>query len=235
MKDNAPLPDALADSEIALRLCDLIQSLARGTEPAQALNVANTVTSAGGLPVVLLPVTRFDSADDSESLIERATLALHQNGVGPANVRNEIADIFDELTMNAAQHSRSRTGCYATIEYNAAGSQIVYFVGIIDSGIGIRTSLQNNPNLRNTLNDADAIAYATELGVTGTSAQRGVGLDYVTSRVRAYGGNLDIVSSAGYLSVTTSGETVLGEFPSAGRLAGTLALVTLTVPGLRQS
>ncbi len=81
------------------------------------------------------------------------------------------------------------------------------------------------------LNDADAIALATELHVTGTGeAHRGIGLDHVMGVVKNLGGNLTIISAGGSLEVKTGGGIIKGNLAESDRIAGTVAVVTISVP-----
>ena len=188
---------------------------------------------------VLLPVTRFSTEDEAGDIWEKVAQSLTAHSIGPSNVWPDVDGIFAELALNAAQHSLSPLGCYATLECFTSGKEIVYVVGLADFGIGIPSSLRKNPEHIHIANDNDAILRATEMGVTGTLEPRGVGLHHVTERVRAYLGELAIISGAGFLAVTRGQEPVRGNFselnlPSQhSQFNGTISLVSLPIPLLR--
>lgn len=184
--------------------------------------------------LTLLPVTEFVKEHEANSLWEHLALNLINSGVGPGNARSDVDGIFEELALNAAQHSRSPLPCRATLECFLSGDEILYIVGIADAGIGIPASLRGNPEYAYIENDADAISRATEQDVTGTTQLRGAGLHHVTERVRAYRGELTIISGAGFLMVKDGGEPILSSLDALDLppYDGTIALVSLPIPPL---
>ena len=187
---------------------------------------------------VLLPVTRFSTEEEADAIWEQVAQSLTAHGIGSSNVWPDVDGIFAELALNAAQHSLSPLGCSATLECFTGGSEIVYVLGVADGGIGIPSSLRNNPAYSHITSDNDAILRATEMGVTGTLEPRGVGLHHVTERVRAYLGELAIISGAGFLMVKRGQEPVRSNFgelnlePHHGPIDGTISLVSLPIPPL---
>ena len=182
--------------------------------------------------LTLLPVTEFGTEDEANSLWEQVALNLINDGVGPGNARTDVDGIFEELALNAAQHSRSALSCRATLECFVSDDEIVYVAGVNDAGVGIPTSLRNNPEYQGILDDSEAIARATEQDVSGTTQQRGAGLYHVTERVQAYRGELAIVAGGGFLMVRDGGEPTLGSLDALGLppYDGTIALVSLPIP-----
>ena len=125
----------------------------------------------------------------------------------------------------------SRLLCHQSGQQDCSHRRVEHTVGIADCGIGIPASLRQNPAFANALNDADAIALATELHVTGTGeAHRGIGLDHVMGVVKSLDGDLTIVSAGGSLEVTASGVTINRSLEGSEQLAGTVAVVTVSVP-----
>lgn len=190
----------------------------------------------------LLPLTRFSTEVQANALWERAAIELMERKVGPVEIRTDIDGIFEELALNAAQHSRS-PGNYAMLEVDGAqrrrtlrqtGGEIVYTLGVSDDGIGIPASLRNNPLYADIASDKDAILRATELDVTGTAEQRGAGLHYVMERVRAYRGELVIISGYGLLTVANGAEPAVRDLSDAGELYhhGTAVLLALPFPAV---
>ena len=110
--------------------------------------------------------------------------------------------------------------------------QLVFVVGVADAGIGIPSSLRRNPEYEFISDDQDAILRATESEVTGTMEPRGIGLYHVTERVKAFRGEMAMISGAGFLMVKGGEDLVLGNLADLGitPYGGTIALVTLPVP-----
>ena len=182
--------------------------------------------------MTLLPVTEFGTEREATSVWEQLALNLINHGVGPGNARTDVDGIFEELALNAAQHSRSPLPCRATLECFLSRDEIVYVVGVADAGIGIPVSLRGNPEYAHIENDEDAISHATEQDVTGTTQSRGAGLHHVMERVRAYLGELTIISGGGFLMVRDGGEPTLSSLDALDLppYDGTIALVSLPIP-----
>ena len=206
--------------------------------------VVSTTERIQGSP--LLPMTRFRTEHQANAVWERVAMELDERGNGPGNVRTDVDSIFEELALNAAQHSHSKEQCYAIVEMDGqrrlrtarrSGGDILYVVGISDGGIGIPESLRANPRYAHIASDKDAILRATELDVTGTAEQRGAGLHHVMERVRAYQGQLIILSGAGYLSVLSGGTPTVADLSDSSEMYrhGTTVLVALSVPALERN
>ena len=183
---------------------------------------------SGDFDAGIPPITRFQSVDDVEQIANNLGLA---SGRGLTGALVEMVGVFYELALNAVEHSQWAAGYYVI----RAGSNVVggvkHTVGVADCGIGIPASLRQNAALADVLNDADAIALATELHVTGTGeAHRGIGLDHVMGVVKNLGGNLTIISAGGSLEVETGGRIIKGNLEGPDQVAGTVAVVTISVP-----
>ena len=185
--------------------------------------------------IAVLPTTRFRTEEEANALWERTSQSLIDCNAGPSNICQEIDAIFEELALNAAQHSFSSVGCSATVECFTSEDEIVFIVGIADAGIGIPTSLRRNPEYESISDDEDAILRATEMDVTGTMESRGVGLYHVTEVVRAYRCELAIVSGTGFLMVKEGEALSLGNLEELGHSPydGTIAIVSLPIPPIR--
>ena len=123
-------------------------------------------------------------------------------------------------------------GEYAVLQY-AVGvdGEIIYAIGVADCGMGIPESLRRNPEFANVCSDAEAIALATELHITGTGdSQRGLGLDHVTKIVKSFGGNFIIMSGRAFWDLKKGLEVENGTLNLTDRLSGTVVAVTLSVP-----
>lgn len=184
--------------------------------------------------IVLLPVTRFHSETEAISVWEQVEDQLAAQRIGPSNTWPDVDGIFAELALNAAQHSFSEAGCTATLESTVIEGETVFIIGIADAGIGILSSLRRNPELTYMTNDESAISSATELGVSGTREQRGVGLHFVAERVRAYSGELLIVSGSGMFLILGGRAPLQRNFIPASSLRynGTAVLAALPIPAI---
>ena len=212
---------------VAHKLSQLVSSLATDSLPSDTI-CSSGVTWDALVVTQELPITRFDSTDDIERL---ANIIKISRVTGPSNVWSEMPGIFYELALNAVQHSMSAAGCYAILAYaTVAPTGIVYAVGVADGGIGIPASLRRNLGLLHKPSDAESIAYATELHVTGTGEQeRGVGLDHIMQVVKRNGGNFILISAMGYVNIVNGLMVNKEDVSSTDSLPSTVTVVTLSV------
>ena len=234
--------DNQANSQISARISAMASCIRRLREPLEVSETEfeffNQLATGEGRDLtipdtVLLPVTEFSTEDEANEIWGRVTQSLISHNIGPSNTWADIDGIFEELALNAAQHSASPIGCSATVECFIFERETVYVIGVADVGIGIPSSLRKNPEYNHIKDDNNAILHATELGVTGTVEQRGVGLHHVTERVQAYLGELAIISGAGFMMVRGGQKPLQGSVKGVGYHKGTIALVSLPIPQLR--
>ena len=213
---------------MAQKLSRLVQYLGTYSSQRDISDDSNMIDSAFGVVTRILPVTRFDGIAEMERI---ANDIEETKVIGPSNVWNEMFGIFYELGLNAVQHSQSAAGCYVVSEYTTVmPNGIVYAVGVADNGIGIPASLRRNPNYAHITSDADCIARATELQVTGTGElQRGLGLDHIMRVVKKLRGNFALISGMGYLNVVNGLMDNKDNVNSTDHIQGTVAVVTLSV------
>ena len=194
----------------------------------------------------LLPLTEFRTESEADALWEKVAIGLDERGLGPGNVRTDVDAVFEELALNAAQHSRTTASCYGIVNVCDAHSmlpsqrteaELLYIVGISDQGVGIPNSLRDNPLYAELTADRDAILRATDMDVTGTRSQRGAGLHHVIERVRAYRGELLIISGHGFLRVSAGGDPRAHDLSENNSLyhRGTTVLAMLPVPALESA
>lgn len=152
---------------------------------------------------VVLPVTSFTTVNEVEDLATQALDQLSESGFGAINLRTLVSETFAELGLNAVQHAESPIGAFGLIQFfeSARGSRFVCTVA--DGGIGIRRSLERNPELRSRVfYDWDAIELAARERVSGTgSAFRGIGLYGVAEDMRSGGRSLIVHSGVGSLEI----------------------------------
>lgn len=183
-----------------------------------------------------LPASTFRTEGEANALWETVAMSLTRNSAGPANIWPVIDGIFEELALNAAQHSSSQPGSCAIVECFTSEIEALYAIGVVDLGIGIRSSLHNNSAYRHINDEYDAISRALDMDVTGTEEQRGAGLHFVTQRVQEYRGDLAIMSGNGFLMVRNGNGPFRGDLvvQDWSRHQGTLVLVAIPIPHMGQ-
>jgi hypothetical protein len=110
-----------------------------------------------------------------------------------------VSEVFAELAQNAVQHAESPIDALGFIQFyeTERGRRFICAVG--DGGIGIRRSLERNPELRDKVPyDWVAIDKALEERVSGTGLKRrGIGLYGIAEDMRKAGRQLIINSGLG--------------------------------------
>lgn len=94
---------------------------------------------------LIVPLTRFDAENDVELAANQAEEALMDSGLGSANLYPVVSNTFAELAKNAVQHSQSQIGAYGFIQFYESERGRRFVCGVADGGIGIRRSLESNP------------------------------------------------------------------------------------------
>jgi len=118
----------------------------------------------------ITPLTSLQAVDGSASGL--ASMLTHDGTRGSNELRNDVFTMLLELLSNCYHHARAADGLHglacAQTWYRDSRAQFA----IADSGIGIRESLWESPDLRPRLRQENACALACELGV---SSKLGVG------------------------------------------------------------
>lgn len=117
----------------------------------------------------------------------------------PSNLYHPIEMMFDELMSNVAQHSRSPVGGFIHLQFYP--HLRLWRISIADLGISIPTHVQYNPDIaKQVQNDAEALAKAVELGVSGNPQKHsGIGLYDVIDATQQLGGVVRIYSGSAML------------------------------------
>ena len=175
---------------------------------------------------VVLPVTRFKDGSEVETLVNRTLDRLDDVGLGSANMRPFVADVFAELAMNAVQHSESRIDAYGLIQFYEYEQGSRFVCTVADGGIGIRHSLERNPKLRaRAPYDWTAIELASRERISGGGdPTRGIGLSWISDEMRRAGRQLIVHSGLGALTINESAES---EAKRVTLLPGTLAFASI--------
>ena len=196
---------------------------------------------------LLLPPTEIASERDAEHLSETIAQCLSDRPE-PLDFQAEVSGIFEELMINAIQHSSSdrrrgksraqqrRDQSYAMLEYSEFCTYGLFSICVRDTGVGILSTLRNShSNINGELsNDGKAIKIATERGITAKQDERGIGLSHVKEVTAAHGGCLIITSGRGVV-ISGNGsleETVKewGPIKEWGLINGTLSFAALFAP-----
>lgn len=177
-------------------------------------------------PQVVLPLTRFATQAEVEGLANDALESLSASHIGAANVHPFVSESFAELALNAVEHAQSPIGAISFIQFYEFEKGRRFVCGVADGGIGIRQSLERNPNLRaRVFYDWDAIELATRERISGTgSATRGIGLYGVAEDMRSPKHQLVIHSGIGTLKIS---EEVTSNARRTTLFPGTLAYASI--------
>jgi len=113
-------------------------------------------------------ITRLESIDSVENVSDALTSMLARAGSRACDeeTRQSLFIMLTELLGNCHHHARAaddlRGVTCAQTWYQGARAQFA----IADSGIGIRESLSENPDLKGRLSRRNACSLATELGIS---------------------------------------------------------------------
>lgn len=153
---------------------------------------------------VVLPLSRIATENDVTDLVERSTDRLLATSLGAANIIPVVGDVFAELANNAVQHAESPIGAFGFIQFRQTQKGRRFVCVVADGGIGIRASLERNPNLSGLVPyDWTAIERALEERVSGTGdATRGIGLYAIAQEMQMAGRQMIIHSGQGMTSVS---------------------------------
>lgn len=178
-------------------------------------------------PQIVLPLSRFHAEAEVDRLANQALDSLAQAGLGSANIYPVVSEVFAELALNAVQHSESVVGAFGFIQFYDSERGRRFVCAVADGGIGIRRSLEQNPELRDRVPyDWVAIELALRERVTGTGvATRGIGLYGVADDMRRPGRQLIIHSGIGMLETS---EEIECSSKRTNLFPGTLAYASIT-------
>ena len=122
----------------------------------------------------------------------------------PQGVKSSLQHSVHELLMNVVNHSESKVCNYVCA--NAIPTKGVIRLCVFDSGIGIRKSLNQNPNFNDIATDLEAIDKSLEYGVTRLrETDRGIGLSTLVQLIESNNGKMEIVSGTGYVTIESAG------------------------------
>jgi anti-sigma regulatory factor (Ser/Thr protein kinase) len=177
-------------------------------------------------PQAVLPLPHFSRPGEVEELASRTLEALNAGGRGAVNLRPLVSEAFAELALNAVEHAESSTGAFGLVQFYRYAQGERFICVVADGGIGVRRSLERNPNLRDRVPyDWVALELATRERVSGTGqSTRGIGLFGVAEDMRKAGRQLILHSGIGMLTIN---EEVELEARRATLFPGTLAFASI--------
>lgn len=111
-----------------------------------------------------IPVTQIRTDAEQSRFIADLHPILHLS----LEKANTIKYVLGELIRNVIEHSNSSNGAFVAVQYVAAKEKLS--IGICDTGIGLRASLEK---FHAPVDDLDAIRLALMPGVSGTTAREG--------------------------------------------------------------
>lgn len=160
-------------------------------------------------PQVVLPLTKFTTQFEVEQLANEALDALASTRLGASNLYPLVSEIFAELGLNAVEHAGSLIESYGFIQFYEFEDRSRFVCGVADGGIGIRSSLEKNPDIRHRVHyDWSAIELAVRERISGTGEKtRGIGLYGVAEDMRLPNRQLIIHSGIGSLQISEEVET----------------------------
>lgn len=82
-----------------------------------------------------------------DELANKALDSLSSGTLGAASLYPLVSEVFAELALNAVEHSESPIGAFGFIHFYEFRGGSRFVCGVADGGIGIRRSLERNPQL----------------------------------------------------------------------------------------
>jgi len=158
------------------------------------------------LASALLEVSHLntETAEDLATRLGRLA-AAHFNGTAAGKVFAAIGELID----NAVDHGASSEGAFvaAQVYTGATSGRRGLEVAICDTGIGVLAHLRRNPAHAAVPDAASALASAFQPGVSGTTEDRGNGLNDLLTRLE-FGSlaRFHLRSGAGLATVTVRGQ-----------------------------
>jgi anti-sigma regulatory factor (Ser/Thr protein kinase) len=116
----------------------------------------------------LVPVTQLRTRAQLSDFIVDVIPLLHAE----PEYAEPVQYVLSELVGNVLEHSLSPVGAFVCASYS--DSDGIISVGVVDAGIGIRSSLSR---FHSTESDLEAVTLALKPGTSGTSVQLGGGVD----------------------------------------------------------
>lgn len=183
----------------------------------KAAGLSKDISKAPGSEAYI-PVTFEKVSDITGSVIPQDKIPKIANRLAAQLLQQDSGSIFyavqysfREIIRNVIEHSKSDSFGFCAQRWLQGPNEGIVELAFMDSGIGLRTSLQNNSNLT-IANDREAIKSALMPGISGSKpslvgsnaqwANSGFGL-YMTSRLCSKKGDFFICSGSSGLLYRT--------------------------------
>ena len=142
-----------------------------------------------------------------------------------ASSRDSLRDVIHELVENCFTHSAPKDDLFGVACAQAWPQGELAQVAIADPGVGIRATLEQNPDYQGELERGNACEIATRYGVSGKTYlghHSGYGMTLARDAVTANGGTFVVVSQGEMVVHTSSATYPLHTGPG---WAGTLVVI----------
>lgn len=111
-----------------------------------------------------IPLTQIQNQDELTNFVTEMVPLLHLE----SSQATSIKYVVSELVRNVLEHANSGVGAVISAQYHKKSNMIR--IGIVDTGVGIRKTIQRS---HRTKSDLDAIRLALTPGITGTTKKEG--------------------------------------------------------------
>ena len=179
--------------------------------------------------IPMVPCTRFTSSFQVEQLSNEMFSIFTTQRLGPPILIHTYTAFLGEIADNVILHADS-TGGYVLVQQYINEDGPVVDVSIADCGIGVRSSLEKNPDCPPIDTDMNAIELALREGVSSLQdPHRGFGLYDLTDNLQRHAGRqMTVRSGNGIIIVRGNGEVVRQHNPV--HYPGTIFNVTIPCP-----
>lgn len=165
----------------------------------------NVITVGGGgfgaqlgqlSPTGSQPLARFRTDQDYPAVAERLTRFVAEQAITDEIARASLRIALDEIAENVVQHAGAPTGGFAVAQRWLKNHRLE--IAVADLGMGILSSLRQNPRLGHIDSDVHAIRLALQPHVSATPQRNsGIGLFITRLLLEANGGLLFVRSGHG--------------------------------------
>lgn len=186
----------LDDYSVGTYLCrsgfvSLIKSIAT-IEPSYLAEIS--YEHARGSNPMLIELTKIETGMALPALLDRIVDVLRQELKYRKYDAFDIATAISEIGQNTFDHNTSTCGFLAMQVYGK-GLKSFLEIGVADYGDGLAKTLSRNPKMRKIQSDSDAIALATQQGISEhDDPTRGTGLYHLLEIAYKHEGSVQIRS-----------------------------------------
>jgi len=142
-----------------------------------------------------LPVAPLENSADILSVAKNLTQLVYQHNLG-LEAFASVETMLMELIENTYKHARVQNKLHGLVCAQSWPKGNLAQIVFADTGIGIKSSLQENPLLQDLLSQANACQLACQLGVTSKpNAHSGYGLALTKDLMRQSAGSMIVISN----------------------------------------